>query len=69
MGYSPCLGDLPDPGIEPGSPVLQGDSLLSESEHDEEHDETEILETINSANLSLLLVAAFTVVCEKISLS
>ena len=24
------LGDLPDPGIEPRSPALQGDSLLSE---------------------------------------
>ena len=30
-GFS-CLppGDLPDPGIEPGSPALQADSLLSE---------------------------------------
>ena len=26
----PSPGGLPDPGIEPGSPVLQGDSLLSE---------------------------------------
>ena len=26
----PPPGDLPDPGIEPGSPVLQADSLLSE---------------------------------------
>ena len=28
----PCLspGDLPDPGIEPGSPAWQADSLLSE---------------------------------------
>ena len=26
----PYPGDLPDPGIEPGSPVLQADSLLSE---------------------------------------
>ena len=24
------LGNLPDPGIEPGSPVLEADSLLSE---------------------------------------
>ena len=24
------LGDLPNPGIEPGSPALQADSLLSE---------------------------------------
>ena len=24
----PSPGDLPDPGIEPGSPVLQADSLL-----------------------------------------
>jgi len=41
MGFSrqeywselPCPhpGDLPDPGIEPRSPSLQGDSLLSES--------------------------------------
>ena len=26
----PSLGDLPDPGIEPGSPTLQGDALPSE---------------------------------------
>ena len=26
----PSLGDLPNPGIEPGSPVLQADSLPSE---------------------------------------
>ena len=26
----PFLGDLPDPGIEPGSPALQADSLPSE---------------------------------------
>ena len=26
----PPLGDLPDPGIEPGSPALQEDSLPSE---------------------------------------
>ena len=26
----PSLGDLPDPGIELGSPALQADSLLSE---------------------------------------
>ena len=26
----PSPGDLPDPGIEPGSPVLQADALLSE---------------------------------------
>ena len=27
----PSLGDLPNPGIEPGSPSLQADSLLSET--------------------------------------
>ena len=27
----PSPGDLPNPGIEPGSPALQADSLLSES--------------------------------------
>ena len=27
----PSPGDLPDPGIEPGSPALQADSLQSES--------------------------------------
>ena len=27
----PFPGDLPDPGIEPGSPALLADSLLSES--------------------------------------
>ena len=26
----PSTGDLPDPGIEPGSPALQADSLLTE---------------------------------------
>ena len=26
----PSPGDLPDPGIEPGSPTLQADSLLTE---------------------------------------
>ena len=26
----PSPGDLPDPGIEPGSPALQVDALLSE---------------------------------------
>ena len=26
----PSLGNLPDPGIEPGSPELQADSLLAE---------------------------------------
>ena len=26
----PSPGDLPDPGIEPGSPALQADSLSSE---------------------------------------
>ena len=26
----PSLADLPDPGIEPGSPVLQADSLPAE---------------------------------------
>ena len=26
----PAPGDLPDPGIEPGSPTLQADSLLTE---------------------------------------
>ena len=26
----PFPGDLPDPGIEPGSPALQADSLLTE---------------------------------------
>ena len=38
MGFSrqeywlpfPSPGDLPDPGIEPGSPALQADSLLTE---------------------------------------
>ena len=28
----PSPGDLPDPGIKPGSPALQADSLLSELE-------------------------------------
>ena len=27
----PSPGDLPNPGIEPGSPALQADALLSES--------------------------------------
>ena len=28
----PSPGDLPNPGIEPASPVLQADSLLTERE-------------------------------------
>ena len=28
--HSPKKGDLPDPGVEPGSPTLQADSLPSE---------------------------------------
>ena len=28
----PSPGDLPNPGIEPGSPALQADALLSEPE-------------------------------------
>ena len=28
----PSPGDLPNPGIEPGSPVLQADSLLTEQQ-------------------------------------
>ena len=28
---SPSPGDLPNPGVEPGSPALQADSLSSES--------------------------------------
>ena len=31
----PSPGDLPDPGIEPGSPVLQADALLSEPPQNE----------------------------------
>ena len=31
----PSSGDLPDPGIEPGSPALQADSLLSEPPGDD----------------------------------
>ena len=29
----PSPGDLPDPGIGPGSPVLQADSLPSDTPH------------------------------------
>ena len=32
----PSSGDLPDPGIEPGSPALQAHSLPSESREDYE---------------------------------
>ena len=31
----PSPGDLPNPGIEPGSPVLQADALLSEPPQNE----------------------------------
>ena len=30
MGFHALLRDLPDPGVEPGSPALQAGSLLSE---------------------------------------
>ena len=33
----PFPGDLPDPGIEPGSPSLQADSLPSEPSGDSNH--------------------------------
>ena len=29
--FTISLGDLPDPGIEPGSPALEADALTSES--------------------------------------
>ena len=29
----PSLGDLPNPGLEPGSPTLQADALPSEPPH------------------------------------
>ena len=32
----PSLGDLPDPGIKPGSPALQADTLTSEP-HEDSH--------------------------------
>ena len=37
----PSPGDLPDPGMEPGSPALQVDSLPSESPGELEIDEEE----------------------------
>ena len=33
----PSPGDLPNPAIEPGSPALQADSLLTKGEHISEH--------------------------------
>ena len=36
----PSPGDLPDPGIEPVSPALQADSLLSESPRKPNKDNT-----------------------------
>ena len=38
----PSPGDLPDPGIEPGSPELQVDCLLSEPPGGESNKETYI---------------------------
>ena len=35
----PSPGDLPDPGIEPGSPALQADSLPSELQGKSDYDE------------------------------
>ena len=35
----PSSGDLPDPGIEPGSPALQADSLPSELKGKSDYDE------------------------------
>ena len=35
----PSLGDLPDPGIKLGSPALQADSLLSDSQEKPHHRE------------------------------
>ena len=45
----PSPGDLPDPGIEPGSPALQADALPSEPPH-------EVVSNIIHETVSTLLI-------------
>ena len=51
----PSPGDLPDPGIEPGSPALQADSLLSESPGKPLRDE--------NYYLSMILTGIYLIMC------
>ena len=51
----PSLGDLPNPGIEPGSPTLQADSLSSESpgkpvKHDGKSESTQVAQADEISN-------------------
>ena len=41
----PSPGDLPDPGIEPGSPALQADTLLSEPRSEPMGDSLQVKQT------------------------
>ena len=52
----PSPGDLPDPGIKPGSPTLQADSLLSESPGKPHRKWNSFLNYINSALVTILTV-------------
>ena len=44
----PSPGDLPDPGIKPGSPALQADSLLSESLEEATFNQNRLSETLST---------------------
>ena len=61
----PSPGDLPNPGIEPGSPALQEDSLLSEPPG-KPHDQAR--QHIKKSNVHLVKATIFPVVmygCES----
>ena len=45
----PSPGELPDPGIEPGSPPLQADSLLSEPPRKPLEEDSKIWKLLNKA--------------------
>ena len=49
----PPPGDLPDPGIEPGSPALQADSLLSEPPGKPQRDYRMTYASVDSMDCSL----------------
>ena len=52
----PSLGDLPDPGTEPGSPALQADSLLSEPQV-----KKSLFKCLSSLSKLLSLSSSFTI--------
>ena len=47
----PSPGDLPNPGIEPGSPALQADSLLTELQGKSMYDDLNDVSVVDMINI------------------